>query len=45
MFFFDEEHFINLTIQHPTAFLKDCKLVTEIFAPQVVYISQVFSSE
>ena len=37
-FCFDEEHFINQTIQLPMAFLEDCKLVTEIFVPQIVYV-------
>ena len=44
-FGFDEEHFINETIQVPMAFLEDCKLVTEIFVLQIVYIQQVFTND
>ena len=40
-----EEHFINETIQLATAFLEDCKLVTEIFVPQIVYVPQVFTND
>ena len=29
----------------PTAFLEDCKLVTEIFVPQIVYVPQVFTKD
>ena len=36
-FVFDEEL--------PTAFLEDCKLVTEIFVPQIVYVPQVFTND
>ena len=44
-FVFDEKHFITLTIQLPMAFLEDCKLITEIFVSQIVYVQQVFTND